>query len=34
MEKLVNLPILKKIKNYGYNPIAHIGKGSYVFFIL
>jgi len=33
MENLINLPVLKKIKNYGFNPIAHIGKGSYVLFV-
>ena len=32
MEYLINLPVLKKIKNYGFNPNAHIGKGSYVLF--
>ena len=31
--KYIGLPLVSKFKNYGYNPQAHIGKGSYVIFI-
>jgi len=28
--KFIGLPLVNKFKHYGYNPQAHIGKGSYV----
>ena len=28
--KFIGPPLVNKFKHYGYNPQAHIGKGSYI----